>query len=446
MVSDVARASLPRVRLNFQGESADAFVLVPRVIALLRTLVVIVVLSLLYMGPMWMRQHVFGASVTLIFALLYALLLLQKPHLEIRRTRYAWLVTATDATVTLLAIGFTGGASSPFAMVLMMVVVAAAARSRPVAALAQTAIFASSYSVLALATAGDRHHGHLDPVIQALLWPLFLVFTATMAVALSVVAEREMLSRLRAGIEAEAEHAAADEERDLRARLLQSYESQQDGLRVLLHEFRTPFASLEALGQALVDASTPMSESDRAVSLRLANAHIRHVNDMLDALGDVALSWRPTFSSGAVRGTNIEELVLAAADAVGLHKPRLTVTIVGDGSSVQVDEQGLRRVLTNLLENAARHGHDKPIHVLCSVQPKELCFSVMDRGPGVSPESLGELTAKFVSLGDQRGTAGLGLWIVQQILEATGGRLHFTARPGGGLTATFHMPLAAAAG
>jgi signal transduction histidine kinase len=67
---------------------------------------------------------------------------------------------------------------------------------------------------------------------------------------------------------------------------------------------------------------------------------------------------------------------------------------------------------------------------------------VLDRGPGVPQDSLGELTGKFVSLSDRHGTAGLGLWIVQQIIDALGGTLQFSTRDEGGLTASFTIPVA----
>ena len=105
-----------------------------------------------------------------------------------------------------------------------------------------------------------------------------------------------------------------------------------------------------------------------------------------------------------------------------------------------INAQGLRRVLTNLLENASRHGRDAPVDVTCARDGDELVIAVLDRGPGIPAESLGELTAKYVSAGGQRGTAGLGLWIVQQIVEAMGGRVDFAARDGGGLVATFRAP------
>ncbi len=162
---------------------------------------------------------------------------------------------------------------------------------------------------------------------------------------------------------------------------------------------------------------------------------------MLDALSDVALSRRPTFSAGRVRRVEVAELVAAAADAVGLAPPRLRLTVSGDVGAVTVNAQGLRRVLTNLLENAARHGRDAPVDVTCARTDDELVIAVLDRGPGIPAESLGELTSMYVSAGGQRGTAGLGLWIVQQIVEAMGGRVDFSARDRGGLVATFRAPI-----
>lgn len=438
--------ALPRAAMtDIHPDGTDALAWVARVIVTVRALVVVSVACLIAIGPDWARQHVVAALAALAVAVAYALLLLSKPHLEIRRTRYSWLVTTVDACIGLVVIGLTGGPSSPTVSILVLVVVATAARSRALVAFGLTVAIGVVYTLMVLFWHTDEPN-ELSPVWTAIWWSIYLIFTAAMATALSVAAEREQHSMLLARIEADAEHAAAEEERDLRTRLLQSYQSQQDGLRVLLHEFRTPLVSLQALGQAMSDQDTPMSRSDRAVSVRLANAHIRHLNDMLDALGDVALSWRPAFSSGRVATVDLEDLVVAAADAVGLRPPRLAVRIFGHASHVHADVQALRRVLTNLLENASRHGRDKPIDVTCSIDDGELAISVMDRGPGVPPESLGQLTAKYVSLGDQRGTAGLGLWIVQQIVDATGGRLYFTDRPGGGLVATFHMPLNQATG
>jgi signal transduction histidine kinase len=349
-------------------------------------------------------------------------------------------VTVADATLSLAVIALTGGPSSPVVAVLVMAVIASAARLSYPQTVLVAAVIGLGYIGVAM-WAGPDSAATVPRPLQGVWWALFLVFVALLGGGLSLLVEREHRSRMRLRVEAEAEHAAAEEERDLRARLLQSYESHQEGLQVLLHEFRTPIASLEALAASLTDTTSPMTPADRDTAIALAGRHARHLNDMLDALADVALSRRPTFSPGRLRRVDVAAVVSEAADAARLPPERLRVAFTGNVSALDVDAQGLRRVLTNLLENAARHGRDQPIDVECVRTDAELKVSVMDRGPGVPDESLGDLTTKFVSVGGQRGTAGLGLWIVQQIVEALGGTLRFSARDSGGLVSTFTLPV-----
>jgi signal transduction histidine kinase len=404
-----------------------------------RVVVVISIGVLAVVGPDWLRRNMSLLAIVLFIALVYSAVLLCLPHLEVRRTRWAWLVSALDAILTLTLVWLTGGAASPVVAVLMLVVIASAARLTFAECLILAIAVGAGYLLVVLAPVAARG-APLQGAVQGVWWALYAVFVGLLSGGLSVLAEREHRSRVRALVEAEAEHAAAEEERDLRARLLRSYEAQQEGLQVLLHEFRTPVASLDALATALNDAS-PMSDVERSTALRLAGSHARHLSDMLDALSDVNLSRQPAFSSGRVRRIDVGELVAEAADAAGVRPPRLRVSLTGEMSAVQVDAQGLRRVLTNLLENAARHGRDRPIDVECDRSGDHLRISVLDRGPGVPRENLGDLTTKFVSLSDRRGTAGLGLWIVAQIVDALGGSLQFSVREGGGLTASCAVPV-----
>ncbi|MGO9157068.1 sensor histidine kinase [Mycobacterium sp.] len=409
-----------------------------RTVVAVRIAVVVSIGVLLLIGPDWVRQHTTATVAVLSAAMLYSLALLVNPRLEVRRTRYAWVVSFTDSVFTLALIWLTGGLHSPVAEVLVLVVIASAARLSFARTLVLAVLVGAGYVAVAF---GSPSRAALTPKpwLQAGWAALYLVFVAIMTAGLSALAEREQQSRIRALVEAEAEHVAAEEERDLRARLLQSYQSQQDGLQVLVHEFRTPIASLEALMDAVT--ANQMSEADRETSLQLAGRHTHHLADMLDALSDVALSRRPTFSTGRVQRVDIADVIVAAADAVALAPPGLRLTTGPGLTGISINAQGLRRVLTNLLENAARHGPDAPVDVGCNRDGDELVIAVADRGPGIPAESLGELTAKYVSAGGQRGTAGLGLWIVQQIVEAMNGRVDFAARDGGGLVATFRAPV-----
>jgi signal transduction histidine kinase len=417
--------------------SADRFGLA-RVVIAVRVSVVVSIIVLAVVGPESMRREPAILAVVLAGALTYSSVLMRYPALELRRTRYAWLVSAVDLAFTLSLIWLTGGAESPVVVVLTLAVIASAARLT-LAECVVLAVLAGAGYLAVVQVSGEAGGAVLEGRVQALWWSLYLVFIALLSGGLSVLLERENESRLEALVEAEAEHAAAEEERDLRARLLRSYEAQQEGLQVLLHEFRTPVASIDALSQAI--ESETMTPADRDAATKLAGRHARHLSDMLDALVDVNLSRQPSFSSGRVRRVDLTELIGEAGDAVGVRPPRLRVSAGAEVSSIQVDAQGLRRVLTNLLENAARHGRGLPIDVVCERFENRLSIAVSDRGPGVPQEKIGDITSKFVSLSDRRGTAGLGLWIVSEIVNALGGTLRFAARDEGGLTASFTIPI-----
>jgi signal transduction histidine kinase len=422
-------------QLRFTADEYGGNLGLARTVVAVRVAVATSLGVLLAIQPVAVRWYV----AVLVAAAFYSVIMFVHPQLEVRRTRYSWMVTGIDSAFTLVFVALTGGAHSLVVSVLVLVVIASAARLSFTETLALGVLLGAGYIVVAL-LASPAARVAPAPVLQSSWWALYLLFTAIITAGLSSLAEREHRSSVRALVEAEAERATAEEERDLRSRLLQSYQSQQDGLQVLVHEFRTPIASLDALMGALTSAR-PMSESDRAASLQLAGRHVQHLGDMLDALSDVALSRRPTFSAGRVRRVDIADVIAAAAAAVGLVAPQLRLTVSGDVTTVTINAQGLRRVLTNLLENASRHSRDASVDVTCTRISDEIVIAIADRGPGIPAQSLGELTGKYVSVGDRRGTAGLGLWIVQQIVAAMGGRVDFSARDGGGLVATVRVPI-----
>ena len=248
---------------------ADDYGLARTVVAV-RTAVVVSIGVLLLVGPDWVRQHLTATTIVLAAAMLYSLALLINPRPEVRRTRYAWGVSLADGGFTCALIALTGGVNSPVAAVLALAVIASAARLSFAETLVYAAVLGAGYLAVALRSPAPPSVT-VDPLLAAGWTALYLMFVAIMTAGLSALAEREQQSRVRALVEAEAEHAVAEEERDLRTRLLQSYQSQQDGLQVLVHEFRTPIASLSALMDAV--AAHPELTGLRRMLLATRDAH-----------------------------------------------------------------------------------------------------------------------------------------------------------------------------
>lgn len=100
--------------------------------------------------------------------------------------------------------------------------------------------------------------------------------------------------------------------------------------------------------------------------------------------------------------------------------------------------QALRRILTNLIDNALRYAGRAELRVECA--EGGIAISVLDRGPGIPADKLDAVLLPFIRLEESRsrdtGGTGLGLAIAAQLAAAIGGRLTLANRDGGGLQAT----------
>jgi signal transduction histidine kinase len=102
----------------------------------------------------------------------------------------------------------------------------------------------------------------------------------------------------------------------------------------------------------------------------------------------------------------------------------------------------LRRMVDNLVDNAARYGGAVTLDARRLGRRVEIM--VLDDGPGLPVEVLETITAPFergeTSRNRRTGGAGLGLSIVQALAQGQGGRLTLANRPEGGLAATISLP------
>ena len=118
-----------------------------------------------------------------------------------------------------------------------------------------------------------------------------------------------------------------------------------------------------------------------------------------------------------------------------------SLDMVGD-PMITVRPDAFRRLLVNLLANAARHG--ERIEILANHETRWLVIHVDDDGPGIPPEMREEVFKPFFRLDEARnqdeGGSGLGLAIARDIARAHGGDITLGDSPQGGLRATVRLP------
>ena len=213
-------------------------------------------------------------------------------------------------------------------------------------------------------------------------------------------------------------------------------------LNSISHELRTPLAASTSAASALAAAGAATPEQRRALigEIQEANARLnRVVGNLLDVARLESGQVRPRLDWHDARDlvqTTLRELQRElAAHPVKLDLPAAPLLVRLDFSLVQ-------HALANLLLNAANHTPaGTPIEVSAQLANDQLALSVADRGPGIPPEWLPRIFDKFFRAPTApTGGSGLGLTIVKGFVEAHGGTITATNRPGGGVMFTLNFP------
>jgi signal transduction histidine kinase len=198
----------------------------------------------------------------------------------------------------------------------------------------------------------------------------------------------------------------------------------------LAHALKTPLAALVADGERLRqkgegaiahDIESAVDTMRRHVDRELARARLR---------GGVDLQ------RGA--GTEVAPLVrslIATLSRTQAGERLRYETAIADDVTAPFDRTDLAEVLGNLLENATRHAKAY-VRVVAQVAADGLAIVVEDDGPGIAEDLRPAALARGGRLDERADGAGLGLAIVQDVLDAYGWTLQLEVSALGGLKAT----------
>jgi signal transduction histidine kinase len=215
-------------------------------------------------------------------------------------------------------------------------------------------------------------------------------------------------------------HASAAAERDRRFLVT-----------AIAHDLRTPLftlrGSLEALERGLGNGRYLGLAQDRAADLdRLITDLFRF--SRLELAPDTA----------GFDEVDLTALVRRAAETMGGD-----VEVGGGAAVVRGDPEALLRVLTNLLDNAVRHGGGH-VAVRTARANGTVTVDVVDDGPGFADADLPHVFEPLFRGDRSRGGshAGLGLAIARRLVRAHGGDVHAANERGGGARLTVELPAA----
>lgn len=215
--------------------------------------------------------------------------------------------------------------------------------------------------------------------------------------------------------------------------------------RELAHELRTPIGHVQGLAHLLVTKAGDRLSSEELQLLGLQLQAARHMRETVDALLALARSSVQPLVFEDVDLSQLAWDVIAGLPALPREAP--VDWRVAAGMSVRGSLPALRIVLQNLLANAAKFTRRQAaprVEVAASRDDGgTLRMTVRDNGAGFPADQADRLFRPFGRLhGDEdyQGT-GIGLTIVQRILERHGGRASATGEVGRGACFTIELPM-----
>jgi signal transduction histidine kinase/CheY-like chemotaxis protein len=217
--------------------------------------------------------------------------------------------------------------------------------------------------------------------------------------------------------------------RQARVQALGASRAKTDFLATMSHEIRTPLNGVIGFTQVLLhgDNLTPPVRQQVELIGSSGQALLTVVNDILDfskvEAGQVMLNPRP------VRVAGICEEVCAIVRGEA-HCKDLQVVVEFDGPADAfhaLDDQRLKQVLFNLLNNAIKFTVEGAITLHAGWRGETLRVEVRDTGPGIAAEALPHLFDRFSqadsSITRSHGGTGLGLAISKGLIHLMGGRI-----------------------
>ena len=232
------------------------------------------------------------------------------------------------------------------------------------------------------------------------------------------------------------------------AELVRSNKDLEQFAYVASHDLKAPLRAIDLLVQWITEGLAGYDTNNVQENLALLTKRTQRLNRLLDDLLSYSRAGRKV---GAHRVADTHALVLDVAQLLN-PPPTISISIDGQLPKFKTHPAPLEQVFRNLIGNAVKHhpGPQGRIVVSCKEQGEHYVFAVEDDGEGIPAEYAERVFEMFQTLKprDQVEGSGMGLAIVNRIVQWQGGRVWFEPAAGGrGTVFKFqwkkHDPLAA---
>ncbi len=194
------------------------------------------------------------------------------------------------------------------------------------------------------------------------------------------------------------------------------------------HELKTPITAIRGAAELLAATQTPDSEDARLAQTVLDGT--RRMERLLADLRDTAAAREPLHHGHSTLAQLRPQLAQKF--------PEMDLHFTGENIPLPLNSKGMRIVLLHLVQNAHEHGAQQ-VHFAASMDGGQVKIRISDTANGISEGNLPHIFDPFFTTKREKGGTGMGLSIVQNLIEAHGGQISVEqAEP----TATFLVEFA----
>jgi K+-sensing histidine kinase KdpD len=283
---------------------------------------------------------------------------------------------------------------------------------------------------LLVATSTEAAHHARDNNLLA------LALVSALAIALSGAAITILIRRdLKSVIQTIA--ATADQERETR-------QSMQTFMGDASHELRTPLTVIKGYAELLAQSGAKTSADQRKRAYGRIVEQVNRMDETITSL--LQLAEVGSISSNSFSKIDFTGLVARAAEDLQAISPKRLIESQLASVSLKGSEELLRRLLDNAIGNINRHtGKADAVRITLANERRQAVLTLEDAGPGLPDEAYARGIQGFRRFDESRsretGGTGLGMTLMNSIVEAHSGSMAIARSELGGLKLEIRLPL-----
>lgn len=225
--------------------------------------------------------------------------------------------------------------------------------------------------------------------------------------------------------------------------ILLAMETSQESIGEMSHELRRPITNIKTLAESLLMGA--LNDPD------IASKFLKNINEEIDRLAKLVNELLSLSRIKAGKSSQVKkkiDLKSRADDAVKLlqsiadkNKTKL-INEVSAGYEVFGDQEQVDHVIQNLIENAIKYSPEGST-VTVSNGPAPGSFQVSDTGIGIAESEIHKIFDRFyrVDRTKAKGSSGLGLSIVKNVIDLHGGKIEVKSKLGSGSSFIVYLPI-----